>query len=147
MIPSVVGYAGYKSYGDKPYSQLKPGQPSMERNFYQEATREVPDGKAVLSNFGRFESIYGQNVSKGVGQGDYKVPLKNNNTMCKLKHAGNMIRPLRVRAQPLAVQPHKDWQDSGDQGHPGWLPLEGGCNCNGPRKRSPRRNHDEQDHR
>lgn len=70
-------------YSDKPYSQLKPGQTSTERNFYAEATREVPDGKVVLSNYGRFETIYGQNVSKGVGQGDYKVPLKNNNTMCK----------------------------------------------------------------
>lgn len=31
----------------------------MERNFYAEATHEVPDGKAVLSNYGRFESVYG----------------------------------------------------------------------------------------
>jgi hypothetical protein len=54
----------------------------MERNFYAEATHEAPDGKAVLSNYGRFESVYGQNTSKTVAVGDYTVPLKNNNTMC-----------------------------------------------------------------
>jgi hypothetical protein len=30
---------------DKPYSKLKPGQATMERNFYAEATHENPDGK------------------------------------------------------------------------------------------------------
>ena len=43
----------------------------MDRNFYAEATHENPDGKQVLSNYGRFESIYGQNISKKVGPGDY----------------------------------------------------------------------------
>jgi len=37
----------------------------------------------VLSNYGRFQSVYGQNVNCTVALGDYKVPLKNNNTMCK----------------------------------------------------------------
>jgi hypothetical protein len=72
-----------KSIRDKPYSTLKSGQTSTERNFYAEATHEQPDGKAVLSNYGRFQSVYGQNVSGTVALGDYKVPLKNNNTMCK----------------------------------------------------------------
>jgi hypothetical protein len=62
---------------------MKPGQANVERNFYAEATHEVPDGKVVMSNYGRFESIYKQNTSAKVGLGDYKVPLKNNNTMCK----------------------------------------------------------------
>ena len=56
----------------------------MERNFYANATQEAPNGKAILSNYGRFESTYAQNVSQKVGLGDYHVPLKNNNTMCKL---------------------------------------------------------------
>lgn len=55
----------------------------MERDFYAQATREVPDGKVVLSNYGRFESVYAQNVAKTVAPGDYTVPLKNSNTMCK----------------------------------------------------------------
>ena len=70
-------------YRDKPYSKLKPGQQTMDRDFYAQATTEAPDGKAVLSNYGRFESVYGQNISAKVGLGDYVVPLKNNNTMCK----------------------------------------------------------------
>jgi len=31
---SVVGYAGYKSYSNKPYSIFKPGQTSLERDYY-----------------------------------------------------------------------------------------------------------------
>ena len=55
----------------------------MERNFFAEATHEVPDGKIALSNYERFKSVYGQKVSANAQPGDYKVPLKNNNTMCK----------------------------------------------------------------
>jgi hypothetical protein len=68
---------------DKPYTKLKPGQESMDRDFYAQATHEAPNGKVVLSNYGRFESSYAQNISKTVANGDYQVPLKNNNTMCK----------------------------------------------------------------
>ena len=68
---------------DKPYTKLKPGQESMDRDFYAQATHEAPNGKIVLSNYGRFESSYAQNISKTVASGDYQVPLKNNNTMCK----------------------------------------------------------------
>ena len=71
-------------YSDKPYSHLKPGQPSVERDFYANATRESPDGQVVLKNFTRYESVYGQNIAKTIAPGDYTVPLKNNNTMCKL---------------------------------------------------------------
>lgn len=66
----------------------------MDRNFYAEATHENPDGKQVLSNYGRFESIYGQNISKKVGSGDYQVPLKNNNTMCKSSKLQLDYRPI-----------------------------------------------------
>ena len=78
-----LGLKNGTRFSDKPYSIMKPGQASQERNFYAEANHEVPDGKVVLSNYGRFQSVYGQNVSSTIGLGDYKVPLKNNNTMCK----------------------------------------------------------------
>jgi hypothetical protein len=55
----------------------------MERDFYAKANKESPDGKVVLSNFTRYESVYGQNIASNVAPGDYTVPLKNNNTMCK----------------------------------------------------------------
>jgi len=62
---------------------LKPGQKTLERDYYSKATTEQPDGKVALSNFGRFDSVYNQNVSTGVKVGDYKVPNKNANTMSK----------------------------------------------------------------
>ena len=68
---------------EKPYSHLKPGQTSLDRDYYAVATHEKPDGKVTLSNYGRFESIYGQDVAKAVKIGDYVVPAKNQNTMSK----------------------------------------------------------------
>lgn len=69
---------------DKPYSHLKPGQKSLDRDYYANATHEQPDGKVALQNFSRFDSVYGQNVAKTVQVGDYKVPNKNANTMSKI---------------------------------------------------------------
>lgn len=68
MIPTVVGYGGYRSYGylfylnltiysDKPYSTLKPAQP-LDRDYFSQANREKPDGKRFLQNYGRFEPVY-----------------------------------------------------------------------------------------
>jgi len=55
MINNVVGYAGFKSYGDKPYSMLKPGQTNGQtRNYYVEATQEKPEGEKILKNYSRF---------------------------------------------------------------------------------------------
>jgi hypothetical protein len=69
-------------YRDKPYSSLKPAQP-LERDYYSTATREHPDGKNVLSNFGRFESIYRQTNLSSAQPGKYQPPVKNANTMRK----------------------------------------------------------------
>jgi hypothetical protein len=38
----------------------------MERDFYANANKESPDGKVVLGNFTRYESVYGQNIAKNV---------------------------------------------------------------------------------
>ena len=81
MLNNIVGYSGFKSYGDKPYSILKPGQTTLDREYYQDATQEKPDGNTVLKNFSRFQSIYDQNQAKNVGLGDYKVPARSMNTM------------------------------------------------------------------
>ena len=34
MLNNITGYSGFKSYGDKPFSMLKPGQHSMKRDYY-----------------------------------------------------------------------------------------------------------------
>ena len=58
MLNNITGYSGYKSYGDKPYSMLKPGQTRLDRDYYKEATTEKANGEKVMSNFGRFQSVY-----------------------------------------------------------------------------------------
>ena len=68
---------------DKPYSHLKPGQKALERDYYAHATTEKPNGQVSLSNYGRFDSVYNQNVAATVKVGDYQVPNKNANTMSK----------------------------------------------------------------
>jgi hypothetical protein len=45
---------------------LKPGQESLDRDFYAKANKESPDGKVVLGNFTRYESVNGQNTAKTV---------------------------------------------------------------------------------
>jgi hypothetical protein len=55
---------------DKPYSSLKPAQP-LERDYFSQATREEPDGKKVLSNFGRFETNYRQTNLTSAQPGKY----------------------------------------------------------------------------
>ena len=41
-------------YRNKPYSHLKPGQKTLERDYYKDATNEKPSGEACLTNYGRF---------------------------------------------------------------------------------------------
>lgn len=40
MLNNIVGYSGFNSYGNKPYSILKPGQTRLDRDYYKEATTE-----------------------------------------------------------------------------------------------------------
>ena len=68
---------------DKPYSRYKPGQTSLQRDYYGDATQERPDGSKSLENYGRFGSDYGKNVSAAVKPGDYVVPSKDANTLGK----------------------------------------------------------------
>jgi len=82
MISSnVVGYAGFKSYADKPYSKYKPGQQSLERDYYSAATKEPVSGARNLENYHRFKSDYGKNTSEGTKVGDYVVPSQDANTL------------------------------------------------------------------
>jgi len=82
MISSnVVGYAGYKSYGDKPYSKFKPGQSQLDRDYYSKATTEEVSGAKNLENYHRFKSDYGKNTSEGTKVGDYTVPSMDANLL------------------------------------------------------------------
>lgn len=71
MINNVVGYQGFKSYGDKPYSVLKPGQETIQRDYYKNVTNEHPSGQEQMGNYGRYQSVYDQNQNKNIKRGDY----------------------------------------------------------------------------
>jgi hypothetical protein len=70
-------------YRDKPFSALKPGQHIATKDYYKDATTEGPSGKAVLGNFNRFKSTYGNNHDENVQKGSYVVPQKSQNNMSK----------------------------------------------------------------
>lgn len=66
---------------NKPYSQYKPGQTTLDRDYYQHATAEQANGAKCLQNFQRFGSDYNRGVSNAVKPGDYKVPQKDANNL------------------------------------------------------------------
>lgn len=59
-----------------PYSSYKPGQTSLDRDYYSKINGETPSGNTYLENFQRFESTYTQNLSKTVKPDDYKNNAK-----------------------------------------------------------------------
>ena len=64
---------------NKPYSSFKPGQTTLERDYYAAATHERANGDRCLTNYQRFRTDYKNGVSKAVQPGDYKVPSKDAN--------------------------------------------------------------------
>jgi hypothetical protein len=62
---------------------LKPGQSTIERQYFDQATQEKPDGKTVLSNYARFKSNYEEHHNENVQRGGYVVPAKSQNNMSK----------------------------------------------------------------
>jgi hypothetical protein len=86
MINNVTGYSGFRSYGDKPISQLKPGQTKLYREYYKDATHEKADGAQLLSNYARFKSNYQDTQKENVQIGGYKVPAKSMNTMLSYEY-------------------------------------------------------------
>jgi len=59
---------------DKPYSKFKPGQASLSRDYYKDATSEKVNGAGSLENYNRFKTDYGKNVAENPKVGDYVVP-------------------------------------------------------------------------
>ena len=70
---------------DKPYSMFKPGQTTLDRDYYAAATHEKADGANCLTNYQRFGTDYNKGVSKAVKPGDYKVPSKDANNLSKYR--------------------------------------------------------------
>ena len=76
---------------DKPYSKFKPGQTSLSRDYYKDATQEKVCGNASLENYNRFKSDYGKNTSENAKVGDYVVPSQDANTLRKFDCQSNLI--------------------------------------------------------
>ena len=70
-------------YRNKPCSSFKPGQETLDRDYYSKATTEQADGAKCLQNYKRFGSDYANKLAGTVAPGDYKVPSKDANTLGK----------------------------------------------------------------
>lgn len=69
MITRATHYGGYQSYGDKPITTLKPGQQSLERQYYDLVGKEQNEG--YLSNYNRWNSVYSSRIGATVTPEDY----------------------------------------------------------------------------
>lgn len=90
MIPKVTGYKGFNSYQALPYSQLKPGQTKLDRQYYEKATNEKPNGQNYLGNFSRFQSNHQGNI-------DLKVTVQD---FAKKRESGNMLAKYELAHDP-----------------------------------------------
>lgn len=76
MLPKVAHYAGFQSYGDLPYSSLKPGQIKLESDTVYQQTVRPDDELKLYSNTNRWTTLYDQNLSKTVQPVHYQNPLR-----------------------------------------------------------------------
>jgi len=76
MLPKVAHYAGFQSYGDLPYSSLKPGQKKLESDTVFQATVRKDDELKLYNNTNRWTTLYDQNLSKTVQPEHYQNPLR-----------------------------------------------------------------------
>ena len=71
----------------KPYSEMKPGQKALERDYYKDATHERPDGGKCLTNYGRFASVYQNHLNETVKPKDYDANNRQGNLMLGYEYA------------------------------------------------------------
>jgi len=63
-----------------PYSSLKPTQRSLQRDYYQTSTRNVPDAEGYFSNYNRFGSVYNEKHNQNVKPKHYlETNIASNN--------------------------------------------------------------------
>ena len=71
MISRACKYEGFQSYGQKPITTLKPGQVSLERQYYGTVGTEPTD--VYLSTYNRWNSVYSSKISSTVNPEDYST--------------------------------------------------------------------------
>lgn len=94
MITKATGYSGFDPLNVTGYSNLKPGQAALERDYYKDATRTKPDGKTYLSTYSRFGSNHQQTVDAAVKPSDYKRVSRGDkiNLQYDLRHNPELFR-------------------------------------------------------
>jgi len=76
MLPKIAHYAGFQSYGDLAYPDLKAGKKELESNtIYQETVRKGDELK-FYKNSDRWTTLYDENLSKGVEPVNFENPLR-----------------------------------------------------------------------
>lgn len=97
-------FAAVNHSRDKPYSDLKAGQKALDRDYYKDVTQEAPNGQRVLSNFGRFNSIYQNNLSETVKPKDYDPNNRQGNLMIgyEYSHKPDLFQHTRAGKKAAA---------------------------------------------
>ena len=71
MISRAAHYGGFQSYGDKPITTLKPGQNSLERQYYGSVGTEP--GDSYLLTYNRWNSIYSTKMNSTISPEDFST--------------------------------------------------------------------------
>ncbi|OMJ94826.1 hypothetical protein SteCoe_1845 [Stentor coeruleus] len=74
MISRAAHYGGFQSYGQKPITTLKPGQTSLERQYYVNVGTEPTEG--YLSTYNRWNSVYSTKTGEVVSPEDYNIKTR-----------------------------------------------------------------------
>ena len=74
MIKRATHYEGFQSYGQKPITSLKPGQTSLDRNYYGSVGGE-PTSNYLLT-YNRWNSVYETKISSTVTPEDYSTKAR-----------------------------------------------------------------------
>lgn len=96
MIPKVTGYSGFNSYGGLPYSSMKPGQRSLDRDYYKDVSKH--DKGALKDSYNRFASNHQNTVDKAVKPSDYKPADRTGgrNTQYEYLHDPELFKHTKV---------------------------------------------------
>ncbi len=72
MLPKIVGYQGFQSYGDLKYSDLKTGKESLDTNTLFEKSRREVDQPSLYENYNYKASNYHVEQLGNLKPEDYK---------------------------------------------------------------------------
>lgn len=83
---------------------MKPGQKTLERDYYKEVTQEKPNGEKCLGNYGRFASVYQNQHNETVKPKDYDPNNRQGNLMLgyEYSHKPELFQYTRAGKKQMA---------------------------------------------